>query len=128
MLTQKKIRIGLQGIMAFIFVMVALANLSGAATPEIERLGYPRYFSFLLGPACLIGVVCLYQNRYLFLQEWALGGFAANLVGASTSHILAGDTIAQALPSFIIQALFVWFYILRLKEKNEGSVETLSGS
>ncbi|MEM6735478.1 MAG: DoxX family protein [Bacteroidota bacterium] len=122
MFTEKKIRIGLQGIIAFVYVMAALACLSGGMTPELERLGYPNYFSMILGIAYLLGVVSIYQKRYSFLQEWAIGAIAVNLIGASASHIFAGDSIAQALPSFVVQALFIWFYILRLKEKNKMSL------
>lgn len=117
MFTEKKIRIGLQALVAFVYIMAALACLSGGMTPELERLGYPSYFPMILGPAYILGVVAMYQKKYSFLQEWAIGAIVVNLVGASASHILAGDSIAQALPSFVIQVLFIWFYILRLKEK-----------
>ncbi|MEM6524726.1 MAG: DoxX family protein [Bacteroidota bacterium] len=123
MISEQRMRIVLQGAIAFIFVMAALACLSGGMTPELERLGYPKYFSFILGPAYLLGVVSIYQQRYPFLQEWAIGAIAVNLIGASASHILAGDSIVKALPSFIIQALFIWFYILRLKEKNKETTK-----
>lgn len=119
MFTEKRILIGLQGIIALIYSMAGLACISGGMTAELERLGYPQYFPMILGPAYLLSVVSLYQKQYPFLKEWAIAGIAINLIGASASHILAGDTIVQAMPSFAIQVLFVWFYVLYLKDQKK---------
>lgn len=104
-----------QGFLALVFVAAGLANLAGAMQADMMRLAYPNYFSTLLGVGYILGVLCLYQNKYPFLQEWALGAFAASLVGAAGSHVLAGDPISRAIPAIVLLAIFVWNYWLRSK-------------
>lgn len=120
-LSTKNLQRGLQGFLAFVFVAAGLVNLGGAMEMDMARLEYPNYFSMIIGMGYLLGVVCLYQSKYLFLQEWALGAFAASLVGAAASHILAGDPLSKALPAFVLQAIFVWSYILRIKLQNQAT-------
>lgn len=119
--SQKKTHDVLQSILALVFFAAAIANLAGAMGSDMQRLGYPAYFSVILGLAYAIGVVCLYQRRFVFLQEWAIGAFAASLVGAAGSHVFAGDPFARALPALILQIFLVWFYLLRRKIARSGT-------
>ncbi|MEM6683955.1 MAG: DoxX family protein [Pseudomonadota bacterium] len=105
----------LQGIIALFFTAAGLANLAGGMGADMLRLGYPEYFSMIIGGGYLIGVVCIYQRVFPFLQDWAFGAMAASLVGAAASHIFVGDPLSKVLPCFIIQILFVWSYVLRMK-------------
>lgn len=118
---QKKVHEVLKSILALIFFAAAIANLSGGMSGDMQRLGYPAYFSVILGLAYAIGVVCLYQRRFVFLQEWAIGAFATSLVGAAASHVFAGDPFTRALPALVLQVLLVWFYLLRRKIARSGT-------
>ncbi|MEO0974757.1 MAG: DoxX family protein [Pseudomonadota bacterium] len=103
----------LQGVLALVLVAAGIANLTGATTAQITGLGYPEYLTLILGVAYLIGVVCLYQTKYPFLQEWAFAGVAVSLVGAAASHLFAGDPLVRAAPAFVFQGVLVAAYALR---------------
>lgn len=103
----------LQGLVALIFLGAGLLNLTGAMIEEMMRLGYPGYFMTLIGVAYLIGILCLYQPRLAFLQEWAFGAMAATLVGAAGSHLAIGDSVARAAPAIVTLILLLAAYALR---------------
>lgn len=113
--SRRRLQQVLQAFLALFFVAAGLANIGGAMSGDMVRLGYPDYFSTIIGVGYIIGVVCIYQTRFPFLQEWAYGAMAASLVGASASHIFAGDTLDKAMPSLIVQVIFVVSYVLRLR-------------
>lgn len=86
---------------AFAALMLLSAALYLTGAPEIRdtllRLGYPAYLLTILGTAKLIGAVALLQPRFARLREWAYAGFTINLIGATASHLFAGDPAAAAL-------------------------------
>lgn len=102
-----------QGVVALVFVVAAVLNLNGVMTGEIVRLGYPAYFSTILGVAYLIGVVCLYQPRFPFLRDWAFGAMAASLAGGAGSHVLAGDPLVNAAPAILTLFMLLVAHKLR---------------
>jgi hypothetical protein len=62
--------------------------------PFIEtlvRLGYPTYFSSILGAWKLLAVVALLAPRSATLKEWAYAGIFFNMTGAAASHLAVGD-------------------------------------
>ena len=96
-----------------------LAHLLRAA-PIVEgmnHLGYPLYVTTMLGTAKLLGVLALLAPGRPLLKEWAYAGFAFNLLGASTSHALAGDSIAGILPPLLIGSVGVASYLFRPSER-----------
>ncbi|MEM9386162.1 MAG: DoxX family protein [Pseudomonadota bacterium] len=103
----------LQGIIAAVLLASAAANLSGAMVEQITRLGYPAYLCQILGAAYLIAIICLYQPRYRFLQEWAFAGVAVSFVGAAGSHLFAGDPITRAIPAIGLLLILIAAYALR---------------
>ncbi len=109
----KMIQLVLQGLVAFVFLAAGVFNLAGMMTEEMVRLGYPGYFTTIIGVAYIIGVICIYQPRFAFLQDWAFGAMAATLVGAAGTHILIGDPISSATPAIGTLAALVATYALR---------------
>ncbi|MDP0930078.1 DoxX family protein [Paracoccus onubensis] len=107
------IQLVLQGLVAFVFLAAGVFNLAGMMTEEMVRLGYPGYFTTIIGVAYIIGVICIYQPRFAFLQDWAFGAMAATLVGAAGTHILIGDPISSATPAIGTLAALVATYALR---------------
>lgn len=103
----------LQGLVATVFLVAGVLNLTGMMTEEMMRLGYPGYFSTIIGVAFIIGVIFIYQPRFTFLQEWAFGAMAATLVGAAGTHILVGDPIGSAAPAIMTLVLLLVAYALR---------------
>jgi uncharacterized membrane protein len=109
----KTVQIVLQGLAAVVFLVAGVLNLADMLTEEMARLGYPGYFSTIIGAAYIIGVVCIYQPRFVFLQDWAFGAMMATLVGAASTHILVGDPIGNAAPATVTLAILLVAYVLR---------------
>ena len=103
----------LQGLVAFVFLAAGVLNLAGMMTEEMMRLGYPGYFTTITGVAYIIGVICIYQPRFTFLQDWAFGAMAATLVGAAGTHILVGDPVGSAAPAIVTLVMLVVAYAIR---------------
>lgn len=103
----------LQGLVAIVFLAAGTLNLAGMMAEEMMHLGYPSYFTTIIGVAFIIGVVCIYQPRFAFLQDWAFGAMAATLVGAAGTHMLVGDPMTSAAPAIVTLIVLVVAYALR---------------
>lgn len=115
----KMIQLILQGLVAFVFLAAGVFNLAGMMTEEMMRLGYPGYFTTITGVAYIIGVICIYQPRFAFLQDWAFGAMAATLVGAAGTHILIGDPISSATPAIGTLVVLMAAYALRGRPRED---------
>jgi len=78
----------------------------------LAHLGYPVYFSNLLGFAKVIGVIVLLVPRQVRLKEWAYASFGITIISASYSHLQSGDG-AIALEPLITLAALAASYLLR---------------
>ena len=86
------------------------------AAPMAEgmaALGYPAYVMTILGVAKLCGVAALLVPGLPLMKEWAYAGFTFNLLGATISHLFAGDPIAEALPPLVLLGIAAASYYLR---------------
>src|SRR5579884_2633887 len=105
--------------MATAFV-ACIMTISGALAithaPRMMRalahLGYPAYFSNLLGTAKLLGVCVLLVPGLPRLKEWAYVGFGIIILSASYSHLHSGDG-AMALEPLVTFAALVLSYWMR---------------
>lgn len=91
--------------------MLAITH-APAMMKALTHLGYPAYFSDLLGIAKLLGTCVLLVPRWPRLKEWAYTGFAITVFSASYSHLLSGDGI-MALEPLITFAALVASYTTR---------------
>jgi hypothetical protein len=73
----------------------------------LAHLGYPPYFSNLLGIAKLSGVCVLLVPGLVRLKEWAYVGFGIVVISASYSHLLSGDGLMALEPLVTLVALVV---------------------
>ena len=98
----------------------ALAKLarSEQLTQTFNHLGYPSYLLNILGIGYLLGLVGLFQSKVPILREWAYAGFAIALVGAFSSHLLAGDPIVKAVPALVLLVIMFGAYFLEDKAKH----------
>nr|WP_263858577.1 DoxX family protein [Coralloluteibacterium stylophorae] len=103
----------MQGLVALVFLAAGILNLMGIMTEQLMRLGYPGHFATIIGVAFITGVICLYQTRFVFLQDWAFGAMAATLVGAAATHLLIGDPAAKAAPAIVTLAVLLVAHSLR---------------
>lgn len=104
-------------ILYWVLILVVLLPTAGSGIPELftggpettvaglHTLGYPLYLMKILGLAKILGAIAIISNRSRTLKEWAYAGFAFDLLGATASHLLAGDAVHAPLP-------FAFFVIL----------------
>ena len=99
---------------AFIMAISGILALthSSAMMTALAHLGYPAYFSNLLGVAKVVGVCVLLVPGIARLKEWAYVGFAITLLSASYSHLLSGDGLL-ALEPLVTFAALILSYAMR---------------
>lgn len=73
----------------------------------LAHLGYPVYFSDLLGVGKLIGVCVLLAPGIARLKEWAYVAFGITVLSASYSHFSSGDGLMALEPLLTFAALAV---------------------
>jgi hypothetical protein len=73
----------------------------------LAHLGYPPYFSDLLGAGKLVGVSVLLAPGLVKLKEWAYVGFGITVLSACYSHFLSGDGLLALEPLVTFAALVV---------------------
>lgn len=115
----KKIHLVLKTLFSIALAGSAIGKLTAQA-PLVEtftRLGYPDYLLNILGIAYLLGIVALWQSKSLVLREWAFSSFSIALIGAASSHILAGDPISQAIPAVVLLGLLFSVYYFSKQDK-----------
>lgn len=85
-----------------ITVFISLVFLNGGINDILKqepfydlliKLGYPGYFSVILGIWKTIGVIALLIPGFKLLKEWAYAGYFFLLSGAIISHLQIGDNI-----------------------------------
>jgi hypothetical protein len=99
---------------AFIMAISGILALthSPAMMNALVHLGYPPYFSNLLGVAKVIGVCVLLVPGIARLKEWAYAGFGITVLSASYSHLLSGDGLL-ALEPLVTFAALILSYTMR---------------
>jgi uncharacterized membrane protein YphA (DoxX/SURF4 family) len=103
-------------------VMTVSGLLAVTHAPPMMRalahLGYPPYFSNLLGVAKLLGVCVLVAPGFVKWKEWAYVGFGITVISASYSHLLSGDGL-RALEPWLTFAALVVSYVNRPANRRE---------
>jgi hypothetical protein len=98
------------------FIMTISGVLALTHSPDMMKalahLGYPPYFSNLLGVSKLAGVCVLLLPGIARLKEWAYAGFGITILSASYSHLLSGDGLL-ALEPLVTFAALVLSYSMR---------------
>jgi uncharacterized membrane protein YphA (DoxX/SURF4 family) len=114
-------------IIYWILTAAVLLPMAGSGFPELfsdgpaqtvqslQTLGYPLYLMKILGLAKILGALAIITNRFPKLKEWAYAGYTFNLLGATASHILAGDGVHAPIP-FTMFVLLMGSYFLWRKE------------
>ena len=86
--------------------VLALTHMP-AMMKALAHLGYPVYFSNLLGAAKLAGICVLLLPRLPRLKEWAYVGFGITVLSACYSHLLTGGGLMALEPLVTFAALAV---------------------
>ena len=95
--------------------LAALMLLAGveANVAGLVGLGYPAYLSKILGTAKLLAVFAIVYGRFRTLKEWAYAGYTFNLIGATASHLMSGDTFVKMIGpvvtlGFVLVSYWIW--------------------
>jgi hypothetical protein len=115
----------------WILTLLILLPAAGTGIPELffggpettvaamHTLGYPLYLMKIIGFSKILGSLAITYERFPRLKEWAYAGFAIDFLGATASHILAGDARFAPVPfsCFIILmgSYFLWH---RMRTRN----------
>jgi uncharacterized membrane protein YphA (DoxX/SURF4 family) len=104
-------------IIYWVLTILVLAPTAGSGIPELftggpeavlqtyHTLGYPLYLLKILGLSKILGAIAILTGRFPKLKEWAYAGFTFNFLGATASHLLAGDPAHAPFP-------FIFFLLL----------------
>jgi hypothetical protein len=79
----------------------------------IKHLGYPGYFSVIVGVWKVLGAMAVLTPRFPLVKEWAYAGMFFNMTGAIASHLAVGDGIEALIAPIIFTGLVVASYMLR---------------
>jgi hypothetical protein len=103
-------------------VLVALALGTGGVAqlmhvPQniegMRQLGYPVYFSTILGFWKVAAVIALLAPGFPRLKEWAYAGAFFDLTGAAASHAFSGSPVAHIVSPLVLAGLTVLSWTLR---------------
>jgi hypothetical protein len=100
------------GLLVVMMIASGFVNVAAIRPPFMgaHDLGYPAYVPPMLGVAKLMGVATFFTRRAPTLREWAYAGFVFELLGASFSHLLAGNGVVHALPPLVDLAVVLASY------------------
>ena len=87
--------------------------LSDEVRTIMNHLGYPDYFTRLLGVWKILGIAALLVPGMPVFKEWAYAGFTFELTGAVVSHLATGDVLQEVIAPVIFLMLAVASYYLR---------------
>jgi uncharacterized membrane protein YphA (DoxX/SURF4 family) len=84
----------------------------GGFVDIMSHLGFPIYFSLILGIWKISGVVALLIPKFPLLKEWAYAGIFFAMSGAVFSHIASGDHLNEIFPALFLLILTVvsWYF------------------
>jgi hypothetical protein len=115
-MTKTRITVYWTATMFVVFIMTISGVLALARAPTMMKalahLGYPPYFSDLLGVGKLVGVCVLLVPGIVRLKEWAYVAFGITILSASYSHLLSGDGLLALEPLATLAALTI-SYLMR---------------
>ena len=97
-------------------IMAASGTLALSHMPlfmkALAHLGYPPYFSNLLGVGKLVGVGVLLAPGLKKLKEWAYVAFSITVLSGSYSHYSSGDGWLALEPLVSFAALVISYQTL----------------
>jgi hypothetical protein len=81
-----------------------------AVAQTFKLLGYPLYLMKILGTAKILGALAILTGRIPRMKEWAYAGFTFMLLGATASHLLAGDYAHAPIPFIVLILMSASYY------------------
>ena len=103
------------GLVAFCFLsggIVDVLHVPGAMKGMTD-LGYPLYFSTILGTWKILGTFAILAPGFRLLKEWAYAGMCFDLTGATASYLFTGGVIGHVLTPLVIAGFLAGSWALR---------------
>src|SRR5262245_23361942 len=103
-------------LLVFELVAGSLWNLLQIEFVRVQNqvhLGYPRYFSYILGVWQMGGAAVIIAPGFPRLKEWAYAGSFFLFSGAIASHMLAGDGVLTWLMPVVFSTFVIASWALR---------------
>jgi hypothetical protein len=83
---------------------------SPEVSETIRHLGYPWYFSYLLGAGKLLAAILLLYPRTRILREWAYAGITIELISSFASHWFLHDPLPMRIAPLVVLAIVAMAY------------------
>jgi len=80
---------------------------------SLNRLGYPLYLLYILGPPKILCAMALLVPRFPRLKEWAYAGAVINYLGAGASLLLSGRPVVEWVAPLVFAGVSVGSWGLR---------------
>ncbi len=114
------------GLLVFLFGFGGISNLLKLpdAMKSLETLGYPVYFSAILGTAQLIGIIVLVIPKMNLLKELVFFGFFINLISALISHLVVEGLVPVVGIILLTLIILTTAFVLFLKLQKRESLKT----
>ena len=107
---------------AFVFLSGGVMDI--IQPPDVIKgmtdLGYPVYFTTILGVWKVLGGIVVLAPRLPRLKEWAYAGMIFDLTGASLSHAAHGDDTFHIVVPLILAGIVVASWALRPESRKLG--------
>lgn len=100
---------------AIVFLIPGFGNLLHVEhfSNDMLHLGYPIYFSTILGIWKITGAIVILLPKLKILKEWAYAGIIFDLTGAAFSRLSVQDDIIMMVIPLIIACLAMGSWFLR---------------
>jgi hypothetical protein len=98
-----------------VFALSGIANLAHVThiARDMAHLGYPAYFSTILGAWKVLGALVVAAPGFPRAKEWAYAGMIFDLTGAAISRGIVGDGASGVAPPLVIASLVAASWALR---------------
>ena len=103
------------GLFSLVYFGSGLADVLHAApvAQTLAHLGYPAYFSSIIGPWKIAAAITIAAPGLPRVKEWAYAGVVFDLTGALASHAVLGDHGPKQIVPIVLLACLVASYRLR---------------
>lgn len=102
-------------LLVFVFLPGGVFGLmrSPEALAGMTQLGYPPYFSIILGVWKVLGVIAILAPGFPLLKEWAYAGMFFDLTGAAASVAATGGVWWHIAVPLLIAVVLALSWALR---------------